>query len=84
MQRLPHNDQWYQHIPESVLENENVKLLWDFSIQTDHHLQHNKPDIVIHKKTNRVCYIIDVACPFDTRVKMKEVNKIERYQDLKR
>ena len=38
----------------------------------------------MHDKTKRECYIIDVACPFDTRVKDKEKEKIERYQDLKR
>ena len=29
-------DKWYKHEPESVLENEDYKILWDFSIQTDH------------------------------------------------
>ena len=27
---------WYEHDPESVLENQDYKILWDFSIQTDH------------------------------------------------
>ena len=39
---------------------------------------------MIHEKTSSACYIIDVACPFDTRVKTKELEKVERYQDLKR
>ena len=25
-------DKWYEHEPESVLENEDYKILWDFSI----------------------------------------------------
>ena len=29
-------DKWYEYEPESVLENEGYKILWDFSIQTDH------------------------------------------------
>ena len=29
-------DKWYEHEPESVLENEDNKILWHFSIQTDH------------------------------------------------
>ena len=29
-------DKWYENEPESVLENEGYKILWDFSIQTDH------------------------------------------------
>ena len=50
-----------------------VKLLWDFRIQTDHHLDHNRPDIVQLKKEGRVCYIIvDVAYSFDTRVAKKK------------
>ena len=31
-------DKWYEHESESVLENEDYKILWDFSIQTDHDL----------------------------------------------
>ena len=49
-----------------------MKLLWDFRIQTDRHLDHNRPDIVVLEKASRVCQIIDVACPFDTRIAEKE------------
>ena len=71
------------HSPSSVLENDQVKVLWDFKIQTDLHLDHNRPDIVVLEKKERVCYIIDVACPFDMRVLEKEQEKIDHYQDLK-
>ena len=30
-----------------------------------------------------MCQIIDVACPFDTRIVEKEREKIDHYQDLK-
>ena len=60
------------------------KLLWDFKIQTDNKVEHNKPDIVVLDKIERKCLIIDVACPFDTRVKGKEEEEIENYQELKR
>ena len=66
-----------------MLENDQVNLLWDFKIQTDLHLHHNRPDIVVLEKKERVCYIIDVACPFDMRVLEKEQEKIDHYQDLK-
>ena len=29
-------DKWYEHEIESVLENKDYEILWDFSIQTDH------------------------------------------------
>ena len=32
-------DKWYEHEPESVSENEDYKILWDVSIQTDHVIQ---------------------------------------------
>ena len=32
----------------------------------------------------QTCKIIDLACPFDARVKKKVLEKVERYEDLKR
>ena len=61
-----------------------MKLLWDFRIQTDPHLDHTDlHDIVVLEKVGRVCSIIDVAHPFDTRVEEKEREKTDHYQDLK-
>ena len=77
------NETWYDHSPEAVTENDQVKLLWDFRIQTDLHLNHNRPDIVVLKKVGGVSSIIDVAGSFDTRIEEKEREKINHYQDLK-
>ena len=52
-------------------------------IQTDKVLEYSRPDIVLLDKTKRSCLVIDVACPFDTRVQDKEQEKITKYQDLK-
>ena len=79
-------EKYYEHFVETkmkVLENDEVKLLWDFSIQTEKRIEHNKPDIVVLDKKQKSCLIIDVACPFDTRIKKKEQEKIEYYNDLK-
>ena len=47
-------EKWYIHKPEKVLESENCKILWDFPIQTDKTLEHNRPDItVIGKKSKK-------------------------------
>ena len=76
-------ERWYNHNPESVLENKKTKILWDFKIQTDHVLEHNRPDILVLDKELRTSLIIDIACPFDTRVPKKEKEKMDNYQDLK-
>ena len=38
------------HNPESVLENETYKLLWDFEIQTDLLISARRPDLIIIKE----------------------------------
>ena len=75
---------WYEHEPESVLENEDYKILWDFSIQTDHVIEARRPDLVVVNKKERTCKIIDFAVPGDSRIEEKEKEKIEKYQDLGR
>ena len=77
-------DKWYEHEPESVLENEDYKILQDFSIQTDHVIEARRPDLVLVDKKGRICKIIDFAVPGDNRSDEKEKDKIEKYQDLAR
>ena len=77
-------DKWYEHEPESVLENEDYKILWDFSIQTDHAIEARRTDLVVVDKKERSCKIIDFALPGDSRIDEKEKDKVEKYQDLGR
>ena len=57
--------------PESVLENETNKGVWDFEIQTDHLISARRTTQVMIKKkrTNRK---VDFAFPVDHRAKIKE------------
>ena len=71
-------DKWYEHEPESVLENEDYKILWDFSIQTDHVIEAQRPDLVVVDKKERLCKIIDFAVPGDGRIEEKEKDKVEQ------
>ena len=77
-------DKWYEHEPESVLENEDYKILWGFSIQTDHVIEAWRPDWVVVDKKERSCKIIDFAVPGDSSIEEKEKDKIEKYQELGR
>ena len=65
-------DKWYEHVPGNVRESEKVKILWDFSIQNDHRLEHNRPDLVLVDKQEAVWQIIDIPVPRDARVELKE------------
>ena len=59
-----------------------MRILWDFDIQTDHCIEHRRPDILVFEKNSRRCFI--TASPGDKRVVEKEQEKIEHYSDLKR
>ena len=76
------SDQWYTHKPEKVVESEECKILWDFSIQTDKTLEHNRPDITVIEKKTKNYLLTDPACPFDTRIEKKEEEKYNTYCDL--
>ena len=76
-------DKWYEHEPESVLENGDYKILWDFSIQTDHVIETRRPDLVVVDKKERSCKISDFAVPGDSKIEEEE-NMIEKYQDFGR
>ena len=78
------SEKWYEHAPEGVVENEEVKILWDVMIQCDREIKARKPDIVVVNKNERSCAIIDIAIPGDIRVSEKEKENIQRYQELKR
>ena len=79
---LEHPDNWWE-LPEKVVENTSAKILWDFYIQTDKMVQHNRPDIVIIDKIWKTATIIDIAVPRDDNIKDKEQEKIDKYQPLK-
>ena len=81
---MEHTEKWYEHIPEGVVENEEVKVLWDINVQCDNVIEARRPDIIVINKKERKGIIIDIAVPADVRVGEKEREKVEKYQDLKR
>ena len=69
--------------PESVLENETHKVLWDFEIQTDHLISARRPDLVIVKHEKKTtCRIVDFDVPVDHWVKLEESKMRDKYLDL--
>ena len=75
---------WYEHQPEVIIENDSCKILWGFTVQTDHYITARRPDMIFIDNKHHECQIIDFGIPYDTRVHDKEVEKIEKYLDLVR
>ena len=54
MYEFEREKKWHEHEPQSVLKNEEeAKILWDFTIQCDHFIQSRRPDIVVVEKKKR-------------------------------
>ena len=68
--------------PESILENETHKIVWDFEIQTDHQIRDRKPDQVLINKKKPTCRLVGFTVPEDHKVKIKGSEKTEKYFDL--
>ena len=73
---------WYEYDPEPILENDATKILWNFMVQTDRAMRHNKPDITVLDKEARIVYLIDVAVPSAENITRKINEKITNYADL--
>ena len=70
--KFDHTNKWYMPNPESIVENETPKFLWDFDIQTEHLISARRPDLIIINKKKRTCRIVDFGVPADHWVKLKE------------
>ena len=79
---VQYSQQWYQRTAEPVTDKENVKILRDMNIQTDHTIEHRRSDIVVVDKDNNRARLIDTAVPGVTRVDEKEQERVDKYQDL--
>ena len=75
-------DKWFSHQPEPLLEKNKCKVLWDFAIQIDKYIEHVRPDIVVTDIGKRECKIIDIAVPGNQNIKVKELQKVTKHQDL--
>ena len=78
------SEKWYEHKPEGNFKNDDIKLLWDMSIQCDNVIEARRPDIVVVDKKRKSCFLVDIAIPADVTVGEKEQEKIGKYQDFKR
>ena len=62
-----------------MLETDKIKVLWNFNTQCDHIIEARIPDIVVVRKEDRFCKIIDVTVPADCRINSKESEKKQQH-----
>ena len=57
------SSKYYEHQPMKVINKNNCIIIWDVPIITDRTIQANRPDIVLHNKSEKTCMLIDIAVP---------------------
>ena len=67
-----------------MMENDEVKILWDFNVKSDLVIVHRRPDIVFIEEKEKNALLIDIAVPGDDRVEEREEEKVMKYQCLAR
>ena len=63
------------------MEDEDVKLVWDINIQCDI-IEPRRPNLILVDKKEKSSMLLYI--PGDSRIREKEIEKIEKYQNSKR
>ena len=61
----------------------NIKYLRTLQSKQIKEIEHRRLDIVVIDKEKRECKIIDLAVPGDQNIKVKELEEITKYQELR-
>ena len=52
--------------------------MWDFSVQTETKIDHNKPDLIFLEKKEKIWYTVGFAWAFNSQIEKKEKDKVEK------
>ena len=73
-----HKDHQYI-LPRPIWVNNDIEIWWDTFIKTVPPVPHNKPDIVVWRKNENKCFIIDICVPLDENIHKQEKMKVDNY-----
>ncbi|KAK9739523.1 hypothetical protein QE152_g8984 [Popillia japonica] len=68
---------YLRHI-HAIVQNENVKIFWNFPFSTTAEITANKPDTVVLDKLRKTIFVIEKSCPSERNIQSKE---LEKYRD---
>jgi len=73
---------YYKYTPANVLENENFKLYWNPSINTDKTAPFNGPDMTFMNKKTRNTFLINIAVSNTHNLAKTITDKQNKYQEM--
>ena len=65
-----------------VLENNTVKMCWDFEYAMRKESTARRLDVTLEYKERKVIQLVDMACPSEKNVEEKRAEKRQKYQQL--
>ena len=75
---------WYKQRWDrgTVLENDKVKLLWDFEFHLQKITTARRLDLILELKTDKKIWICDMACSQQNNIGAKRTEKLTKYRQL--
>ena len=75
---------WFEEVPEEVRVSEDgcFEIWWDKSVVTTQKMEHNRPNVVVIDRVNKLWVIVDFSVPWDQNVESKEDEKVLNYSPL--
>ena len=68
--------------PEYIHKEGNLEYWWNISIKTATKIPHNKPDLILWDRDEKICQIIEFSCPADINVSSKIEEKVATFGQL--
>ena len=68
--------------PEYIYKEGNLEYWWNISINTATKIPHNKPDLILWDRDEKICQVIEFSCPADINVSRKVKEKVAAYGPL--
>ena len=78
----PKADEKSRQTIRDVYSNDTVEIWWDMKIKTLQTLQHDRPDIVLWRKTESKCFIMDICVCLDVNIDKNIKMKLDNYLPL--
>ena len=71
-----------RHPIQDIYVDDNIEVWWDKKITTLSPCPHNKPDIVLWKKDEKKCHVIDICVGLDVNIDKNISMKLDHYLPL--
>ena len=65
-----------------ILENQEIKLMWDFQYHGRKENVNRRPDLTVELKRRKTILLYDMACPMEINIEKKRNEKLSKYRQI--